>query len=66
MDGIVCRPVQHGQHTFHRSVSQPVDMDLTGLSSFPAVSGWKAAADGSAGTQSAMWRGANVPASAGQ
>jgi len=58
-----CRPVQHGQPAFHRSVSQPVDMDLTGLGSFPGGPGWKAS-DGAAGSGgSAMW---NVAPSTGE
>jgi len=59
-----CRPVQHGQPSFHRSVSQPVDMDLSGLASFPGVPGWKGASDSSTSNPSAMWRTPNV-ASAG-
>ena len=55
LTGVVCRPVQHGQPSFHRSVSQPVDMDLTGLASFP-------------GGNAAMWAGgsSNVGPPAGR
>jgi len=62
--------MQHGQPAFHRSVSQPVDMDLSGLASFPAVSGWKpaaaAAGENSSANPSAMWRPANAAVAAGQ
>lgn len=62
---MACRQVQHGQPAFHRSVSQPVDMDLTGLSSFPGGAGWKAG-EGSAGNASAVWGASNVAPSTGQ
>jgi len=59
-----CRPLQPGQQpAFHRSVSQPVDMDLSGLASIAGLSAWKAAAAADS-SNAAMWRTPNV-ASAG-
>jgi len=63
---VVCRPVQHGQPAFHRSVSQPVDMDLTGVAAFAGVAGWKGSADGTGANPSAMWRTSNVVPSTGR
>jgi len=45
-------------------VSQPVDMDLTGLSAFPGGAGWKAG-EGGGGNASAMWGASNVAPSTG-
>ena len=53
----MCRPVQP---SFHRSVSQPVDMDLSGLASLSGVAGWKGAGDSAGAHSSAMWRNPNA------